>query len=97
MQNEVEKLPYLIFDAINAPDWDTVCSLVTDDMTQQVLPRSLGHPAQSLEEWIGTFSRAHELIPDFKATVDQVLSASENAVCFHVCSVSQSAQIRVID
>jgi hypothetical protein len=77
-------LSYRIVDAINARDWETIRAMTDADVQAEILPRSLGRPILAREDWISSMDRSLAFIPNFKGTVEEVMSVSKDSVCFHV-------------
>jgi hypothetical protein len=83
---DAHRLALAFVDATSAHDWAALRQITSREMRHQLLPRSLGRPARTRDEWLGTWETYLGLIPDISMKLEGEILAGDGFACFRVRS-----------
>jgi hypothetical protein len=84
IQQDADHLVHSFLDSMNAHNWEAVHKMTSLDMRHQLLPRSLGRPSRTRDEWLSALDRYSGLMPDLKITLEGDVLGGADFACFHV-------------
>jgi hypothetical protein len=84
IQQNAERLVHSFLEPLNAHSWEGVREITSSDMRHQLLPRSLGRPSRTRDEWLSALDRYSGLMPNLKITLEGDVLGGADFACFHV-------------
>lgn len=78
------ELARAFLNAITDRDWDKFRALTTPDLTQQILPQSIGRLECDRETWIHQLKDTRAMIPDWRIIIQGDVIGDEKGISFYV-------------